>query len=152
MPLRLLSIAVASGRAGAVFFIGGELKGWCQSTCAAKNPEQTAQWTENLFKSLRPQLVITEDRGSKCRKGEAARTAIEVVEFVADRTGIDRSAIVRTKRYANKYEEAEELAEQFPDLAPWRPSPRKCWDAEPRSTVLFEALSMAADVLDIRTK
>lgn len=150
MQLRVLSVAVASGRAGAVFLVGDKLKYWCQSTVAATNPVQTVDWTEKLIKTLRPQMIITEDRGLKCRKGSTATAAIEAIERTAAHASIECTSVIRMQPYANKYAEATALAAQFPELATRQPKHRQIWDSEPRNTIVFEALSMAVDVLDIR--
>ena len=150
MQLRALSVAVASGRTGAVFLVGDKLKYWCQSTVAATNPVQTVDWTEKLIKILRPQLIIIEDRGPKCHKGPTARAAIEVIERTAVHASVECTSVVRMQPYANKYAEATALVAQFPELTTRQPKHRQIWDSEPRSTIVFEALSMAVDVLDIR--
>ena len=57
-------------------------------------------------------------------------------------------AVAREQEYANKYEEAAALGEQFPDLAPWVPKKRRFFDNEPRNTVLFEAVALALSILN----
>ena len=49
--------------------------------------------------------------------------------------------------YANKYDEAEALAERFLEMKPWLPKRRTLWDEEPRLTIIFEALSLALRAL-----
>ena len=56
-------------------------------------------------------------------------------------------SVPRIQDYANKYEEAAALALQYPDIKPWLPPKRRFFDNEPRSTVLFEALSLALGVI-----
>jgi hypothetical protein len=56
-------------------------------------------------------------------------------------------AVARECCYANKYVEADALAERYPDIAAWKPKKRRFFDNEPRNTVLFEALALADEVL-----
>ncbi|WP_421726097.1 hypothetical protein [Bauldia sp.] len=54
----------------------------------------------------------------------------------------------RIQRFANKYEKAAALAKQFPAIEPWVPTKPKLWQSEPRNCILFEALSLAKEIID----
>ena len=56
-------------------------------------------------------------------------------------------SVRRPRQFANKYAEAEALIAWYPELEPWRPTREKLWQAEPRSTVYFEALVLGLQAL-----
>jgi hypothetical protein len=62
-------------------------------------------------------------------------------EVAADHELLD-IAVERPSLFPNKYAEAEALAARYPELAAWKPKPRRFFDNEPRNTVLFEALAL----------
>jgi len=56
---------------------------------------------------------------------------------------IDVALAQRNRALPNKYAEAAELADEFPQIAAWLPAKRRLWEKEPRNIVMFEALSLA---------
>ncbi len=97
---------------------------------------------------MRPTVVVTQSLTHRCRKGTTARAAIELIAKVAANEEVYDIAVTRPKNYANKFDEANALAERFPELRPRVPKPRRLWDSEPRSTTIFEALALALVVID----
>jgi hypothetical protein len=140
--LRVLSFAAATGRIGHVLVWGEKLLDWGLSRKASLTPALAAQHAEKLIRILRPDVVVTEDVPKTSSKSSKTRAIIEAVARVAERA---RLLDVRTRPqlFPNKYAEADHLAEQFPELKPWKPKRRMLWDSEPRTTVLFEALALA---------
>ena len=53
------------------------------------------------------------------------------------------ASLTRQQAYPNKFFEANDLAERFPELAAWVPKRPKLWEREPRNLVYFEALALA---------
>ncbi len=150
MRLRVLAMAAATQRVGAVFLIDGEVKFWRMSQEAAISTEQAQKWARKLIHDLQPDLMVLEERGDKCRKGANTREILDAIAFVAGELDVMLTEVEHKQRYKNKYIEAEALVEQFPELTQWLPEHPKIWKSEPRETILFEALAMTADVLNER--
>lgn len=142
-PLKVLAVAVASGRIGYVLMKGEELLDWGMSRKAAKSPAQAIKQTKRWISRLKPDMVITEDAYRSKHKGANTKALIEVITDVAQRSGLANAAVVRLQPFKNKYEEARHIAERFPDILPWLPRPRRLWEAEPRNTIYFEAIALA---------
>lgn len=142
-PNRLLALAAASGRIGMVFFVGQRLMDWQVSNKAAKSPASAATYLRTLIASHKPDVVVTERIAMAFHKGERTKLLIlAMAEVAADYELLDIAA-QRPNQFQNKYEEAEVLAARYPELAAWKPKPRRFFDNEPRNTVLFEALALA---------
>ena len=144
---RVLAIAVATGRVGYVFLVDKKLYGWSLSRKAASSAEQAARFAKDWIDRMRPDVVVYEKITDRCRKGDAVRAAIEAIARVAEVEPLFDVAIPRPHRFPNKFEEAEALANRFPELRLRVPKPRKLWDSEPRNTTIFEALALALEVI-----
>lgn len=145
---RVLAVAAASGRISYVFLVKGQLYSWQISRRASESPEVAAKMVQKWIKQLRPEVVVTETITKLCRKNGATISIIEAIAQVAAEAPLLDVSVPRPHRYRNKYVEAAALADQFPELRPWVPKPRKLWDSEPRSTTLFEALVLALEVVE----
>lgn len=144
--LRVLAIAVATGRVGYVLVQGDELLDWGMSRKAAKSPAEAIQQAGKWITRLQPNLIITEDAYKARHKGARTKAIIETITDVAEASGLPNAAIQRVQAFPNKYDEAQHLATRYSDLKPWLPAKRRLWEAEPRNTVYFEALAMAEAV------
>lgn len=147
-PNRLLAFAAASGRIGMVFLIGDRLMDWRLSNFAARLPKAAANYANILIISLKPDVVVTEKIDSAGHKGNSTKELVAAMAEVASNHEVLDVSVVREFRFANKYAEAEALAQRWPDIAPWKPKKRRFFDNEPRNTVLFEALALAEAVMD----
>jgi hypothetical protein len=145
--LRVLAIAVASGRVGYTFLTVDRLRDWGTSDKAAKSPSQAAEATQEWINYLKPDVVVTEQLDAVCRKGIKSKNIIAAIARTAEHNYVLDVSVPRKHDYQSKYEEAEALAIQYPDLRDWVPAKRRFFDNEPRNTVIFEALSMALTVL-----
>lgn len=145
MALRVLSIAVASGRLGYVFFNGDKLMDWRMVERATASPLDTAEQAQTWINRLQPDVVITENPITTT-KGQRSKTLMEAVARVAERNHLLDVTVARERSHKNKYQEAAGLVEKYPELRPWLPAQRRCWENEPRQTVLFEALAYAVQV------
>lgn len=148
--LRVLAVAVATGRIGYVFLKGGELCDWALSRKASRSPEAAAKQTKLWIDELKPDVVVTEALPKRSRKGARTKAIIEAITRVAERADVLDIAISAVRICRNKYDDAKRLAERFPEIAAWVPPKPKLWESEPRYTIYFEALGMAAVVLDGR--
>ncbi len=146
-PNRLLAISAAPGRIGMVFFIGAQVMDWQISGKAAKSPELAARHLARLIVSHRPDVIVTEKLSSARSKGEHSKTLIAAMADVAANHELLDIVVDRPSQFANKYDEADALAEHYPELVAWKPKRRRFFDNEPRNTVLFEAVALADKVL-----
>ena len=146
--LSVLSIAVASGKAGYVFLQGGKLCDWGITVKAAKSGSDLVGFVKNLINELKPDIVVTEHSGEDCRKGKTARALIRSIAELASHTPVLDVSVARPRSYQSKYEEAEALAETHPEIFGYLPQrKRRIFDFEPRGMVLFAALALAEEVI-----
>ena len=145
--LRVLSVAVATGRVGYAFLVGGKLCDWGLSRKASRSPEQAASQVRQWIAYFRPDVVVTEKVEARTRKGEKTKRLIDAIAAVGRDAKLLDVAVSRIRTFKNKYAEAAALAEQFPEIKPWLPRTRRIWDPEPRNTIYFEALALAVCVI-----
>ncbi len=145
--LRLLALATATGRVGAVCLSGGQLKDWQVSNKAARSPELAAEQLEIWIDRLTPDVVVTEAPEGAARKGDKTKALTAAMAQVAAARDLLDVAVARPRDYPNKYDEAEALALRHPEIRAWLPPKRRFFDNEPRNTVLFEALALAEEVM-----
>lgn len=146
--LKVLSIAVAKGRAGYVYLAGGELIDWNVSVKAVKSASNMVCFVQELITKLKPDVVVTERLSALCRKGKKTRRLIVSAAELASHNYVLDVSVERPQDYPCKYTEAEALAKRYPELQGWVPKKRRYWDSEPRQTVIFEALAMAEKVIN----
>ena len=147
MVIRLMSIAVLSGRIGYVVFEGGRLKDWKISRKAAKSEDDLRAVLDRWTRDIAPDAVVTEELTPTSRKrGRSVRSLATVRAFLAERNLL-HVRILRERPFQNKYVEAEYLITKFPELAPWKPVREKFWNNEPHSVVIFEVVALAQQVL-----
>ena len=138
-PTRLLAVAAGFGRVGYVFLIDRALTDWGVSRAAGAGPVNAAAQAMSWFGKLRPE-------GS--RKRQRSRDIVHAVADAAARAQLYDVSVRRRKPFATKHDEAEALAERFPEIASWLPRRRRPWDAEPKNLIYFEALALAVAVID----
>ena len=146
--LKVLAIAVATGRIGYVYLIGDRLRDWGLSRRTSINPTLAAAQTEKWIADLAPDLVVTEKVSKTSTKSFKTKTLIEAIQRVAANANLLDVCVSRASIFKNKYEEARHLGERFPEITAWVPKPRRIWEPEPKNTVLFEALGMGVSVLE----
>ena len=140
---KVMAVAVASGKVGYVVLRGDELVDWKLSRLAAKSPS-LMQETLSYWLSLHtPDVVVTEAINPYSRKSGKTLAIMSAAQAVIVNVKIRHKPKHRKRDFANKYDEIEHLAMQFPAIAPWAPERRKFYDPEPLNTILFEALSLA---------
>ena len=148
--LKVLAIAVATGRVGYVFFDGKNLIDWKMSKKATKSAKEAQIHIKRWIKYFKPDVVVTERIDERCRKGDHAKSIIAAIAKVAEDTDLLDVSVPRLKAFKNKYEEARELVLQFPEMQPQLPKEPRIWQSEPFSTIYFEALTMALLIIDRR--
>lgn len=146
--LRVLSIAVASGRVGYVCLQGRQLLDWGITVKATESTGNIVAFTQELIAKLKPDVLVTEKCSPKSRKGKKTKELIQTIAELASHNELLDVSIERTQKFSSKYEEADALLKRHPDLEGYRPKKkRRIYEFEPRSMILFEALAMAEDVI-----
>jgi hypothetical protein len=145
--LRVLAIAVASGRVGCVFFVSGKIRDWRLSKKAAKNVELSEKQATKWIDKFRPDVVVTEDVSKQSTKSTKTRSLISTISGVADRRKLLDVKVPQAGTSKNKYEEAKALGKRFPEIAAWVPKKPQIWEPEPRNTVYFEAIGLALQIM-----
>ena len=146
--LRVLAIAVASGRVGYVYLFDGQLQYWAYSKKASKSPDQARKQVKSWIALFKPDVVVTEKVPENSPKGEHAKGIIAALSRVAEDANLLDVVVTRIQKYKDKYVEARALAKRFSDLKAQIPREPKIWQSEPRGTIVFEALAMALVVID----
>lgn len=146
---KVLAIAAANGRVGYVFLVGISLRYWQVSDTASRSPEHARRYAKDWIDTLRPDVVVTEKVARGSRKGEQTRKIIAAIAGMAEHELLYDVSVARPRRYKNKYDEATALAERFPELKRFVPPPRRLWDSEHRNTTIFEALTLALEVIEL---
>ncbi len=146
--LKVLAIAVATGRIGYVFFIGDTLKEWKLSKKASRSTAEARKHVTKWIKFFKPDVVVTEKITKHSRKGDRAKGLIAAIARVAENHDLLDVSVTRIKAFKNKYEEARALVQRFPDLHPRLPKEPRIWQSEPFGTIYFEALALALQIID----
>ena len=141
--LRVLAFAAATGRVGSVFLVGDRLLDWQISDKAADSSMEAAAFAQSLINDLTPDVVVTEELDTAGHKGKRTLGLIAAIARTAEYNQLLDVSVPHRHHYPNKYAEADALAEQYPELYPWKPVKRRFYDNEPRNTVIFEALALA---------
>jgi len=93
-----------------------------------------------------PDLVVIEDPFGPTRKyGTSLGILYAIAQDLGD-SAVPHRLVKREQAFANKYVEAQDLAQRFPQLAPWLPKSRLLWETETTETLYFEALAIALNV------
>ncbi len=150
-PRYVLSIAVCASKVGYVFLIDGTPYDWGISLQANASTTAAQGFTTEWIAYYQPERVITERIATNSNKGERSRELNNAIWKAAQIADVEWACADRVQRYANKYDEADALAARFPEMKPWVPRRRMLWDEEPRRTIIFEALSLALQALQLES-
>lgn len=146
--LKVLSVAVASGRAGFVYLQGTKLFDWGITVKGVKDPTEIAGFVQSLINELKPDVVVTEKCDEASRKGRKTRQLICAIAETASHNYVLDVSVKRARNHPSKYEEADQLVKRYPDLIGYLPKrKRRIFDFEPRNMILFEALALAEQVI-----
>jgi hypothetical protein len=143
-----MAIAVSTGRVAYVLLIDGVLCDWGGARSAGRGALQARRQAHRWFLKLRPDIVVTEDVAPQSRKSLRTRAVISAINSAAAEAQLFDISVPRVQRHANKYDEARALAERFPEIAAWVPKPRRLWEGIAPKVLYFEALALAAEVLE----
>ncbi|WP_227284949.1 hypothetical protein [Boseongicola sp. H5] len=140
----MLSVAVASGKVGYALFVGQRLTDWGTSRIAGVSTRVASRMMARWLVRFQPDVVITESIPTSSRKGQRSREITAAMALVArNKDDLLDVTLERVQAFPNKYDEAEALAVEFPELEPYLPKRRRLWDTESPRTILFEAVALA---------
>ena len=146
----VLAVAVSTGKVGFAFLIDSIPYDWGLSVVASESTRSAYEHTTAWIEYYQPELVVTERIGPTSRKQAVSRSLANAILKAAQESGVATACVDRVQHYPNKYAEAEALAERFPELKSFVPKPRRLWDSEPRRIIIFEAVSLALNVIEAR--
>lgn len=92
-------------------------------------------------------MVITEKFTPGSKKGDTTKELVAAIASIAAEMELLDVQVTHERVYQNKYQEAEAIAGRYPELLPWASKKRRFFENEPRSTVLFEAMALALEIL-----
>ena len=146
--LRVLSVAVATGRVGYVFLHGTELNDWAVTTRVSGKSTDLVAFVQELINNLKPDVVVTEKIDKASKKGDPVKRLIASVAELASHNYVLDVSVPRPRRFPSKYEEAKDLVSRHEDLIGYLPKrKRRFFDFEPRTMIVFEALALAEEVI-----
>jgi hypothetical protein len=127
---------------------GLHLEDWRASRKAAKSEANAVSALRIWLETYQPQRIILENADMAQLKGDKKRFILRALARVAEDHEALNIEVIRQQTYANMFEEAAILVKRYPQLQGWQPKKPPIWMPEPRTTVYFEALAMALQVLD----
>jgi len=142
-----LAISVATQRISCAYFINDTPYDWRISEAASQSVITAHAATVEWLNYYNPNRLILE-RLADSRKGSYTRELNTAIGQAAHDQQINTVYVTHVQHYANKYLEAEALAERFPELKPCLPKPRQPWEAEPRDVRVFAAVALGVEALN----
>lgn len=114
------------------------MKDWRISEKAAQSPQDAAEQAQGWINELKPQVLVIEKIGATSRKGAKTKAIIGAIARTAAHNYLLDVAVKRAQTFRNKYEEAEVLADRYPEVGAWLPKKRRFFDHEPRNIVFLK--------------
>lgn len=109
---------------------------------------QAYEYASRQIEYYRPQLLVTELVTDQSKKGQYSRSLINEFMKAAQDHDVTWSLVVRKQRHANKFQEAVNLVERFPELKATLPPKRYWWQTEDQRMIIFEATALALSALE----
>lgn len=135
-------MAAASGRVGHVLLKAGKVADLGMSRKASSGAAAARAYAAQRIENLRPDVIVTEKVPNRSRKGPKTRGIIAAIASVADVADVVSVEVARGHAHENRFEEAQDLCRRYPAMRPYLPKVRKAWEAEPKTLIYFEALSL----------
>lgn len=146
--LRVLSVAVSSGRVGYVFLEGTQLLDWGVTTTVSGKATDLVAFVQELINTLKPDVVVTEKCDKNCRKGSRSRRLISSIAELASHNYVLDVQVARPRIFQSKYDEAAGAVKRHPDLIGYLPEKKwRFFETEPRNMIVFEALALAEEFI-----
>jgi LmbE family N-acetylglucosaminyl deacetylase len=137
---RALAVAARTGRLGCIVVDDGDLVIWDTSEKGAGSPRRAAAKLRAWIAEYNPDVLVTENPDAAGRKHGQQVEILQTFLALGQELPLINLVVRRHRRFRNAYEEAADLASQFPDLALMVPKKPPIWGNEPYNLVLFEAL------------
>ena len=146
--IRILAVAVATGRIGYVYFEDQQLAKFEISRKGFEDIGKAASTFEEWLKRTRPNIVVTEKINDRCRKGERSRQIIQTISVVASHHYVHDICIPMQRNGRTRYEQAVHFSQIYPEISERLPQKNKSWQSEDRAMILFDALTLAHPILE----
>jgi hypothetical protein len=147
--LKVLAVAAANRRVGYAYFENTDLVYWTISNKAGGKSLDAVAVTQDLITRFAPDVLVSQKVTPSITKSKNTKKVIAAIARTGRHNGLIGIAVERPRKYKNKYEEAEALAQIFPQAADYLPQPRQLHHSkEPRNTVLFEAIALAVTLFE----
>ena len=147
--LKVLSVAVSSGRVGYVFLEGTQLLDWAVTTTVSGKASDLVAFVQELINTLKPDVVVTERCDEDCKKGKRSQRLIASIAELASHNYVLDVSVPRPRHFRSKYEEAKSAVKRHPELIGHLPKrKRRFYEFEPRNMMVFEALALAEEVIN----
>jgi hypothetical protein len=153
----LLAIYPTTRGFGFVVFEGQRTIDWGVKDARGDKNRKVLAKIEELMAWYRPEVLVLENaHGPRSRRAERIRQLqLQLVELAKTRkialrlfTRADIRVAFASRNASTKYEIAEAVSRELPDLAPWLPPPKKIWMSEDRWLGMFDAASLALTFYD----
>lgn len=142
---RALAVAARSGRLGCVVVDDGNLVIWDTSEKGSNSPDEAAAKLHDWIAEFNPNVLVTENPDAPGRKRGQQLAILKRFDVIGQELPIVSLLVRRQQSFRNAYEEAADLARQYPDLAAMVPNKPPIWGNEPYNLILFEALVLARE-------
>jgi hypothetical protein len=147
--LRVLSVAVSSGRVGYVLMEGTQLLDWAVTTTVSGKATDLVAFVQELINQFKPEVVVSEECGPDCKKGPRTKRLVTSIAELASHNYVLDVQVPRPRSFKSKYEQAADVVTRYPDLIGYLPKrKRRFFDFEPRNMIVFEALVLAEEVIN----
>lgn len=146
----VVAIDVTTRGLAYVFFENGRLIEW--ENLRRSEEDGDIATLDRIMDGCAADIVVLEDPDdNECRLGDRARRVLRTLARHARCRGIRVRLIARaevrkawrTRGASNRHQVAAAIAEQFPELLPFLPPPRKNYEPEDERMSFFDAIALA---------
>jgi hypothetical protein len=149
---RILAIDPTSRGFGFAILEGRELIEWGVAQIPPPKNAQSLARINKLLIRFKPNLIVVEDTRQHSRRHLRVRKLLYQIRALAlsRHIGFRRiphravaSTFFKTGASPNKWQIAERIAHEFPELSARLPQPRKPWQSEPETMAVFDSVALA---------
>jgi hypothetical protein len=116
-----------------------------------KNRQALAKAAELMSWHQADMVVLENAQGVGSRRSDRIKQLHRQLADLAKESNValrqfsrsDIKAVFASRGASTKYEIAQAICKEWPDLAPWLPAPRKIWNSEDPKLSIFDAASLA---------
>ncbi|WP_417519742.1 hypothetical protein [Minwuia sp.] len=144
----MIVCAISTQGLATVCLSGATLKHWQLSRALLADHQKARSGLRLLALRFEIDAFVIENPFDHCRKGLKSRSLMQVLIQTVEDEAFHVIRLRRLRLYQNRLAEARAMAFRFPPIAPHCPKPWPPRTNPPRDILYFEALAMAAQVLD----